>query len=222
MYIRTQRALAVRVSESVKNVISSETRKYDFTIIICDYKLKKGITIMDKINFLFDDTVVLATVSKISENVIKFTCSETLPEESVLLSGFNILNEHNNKNMSGNYYHDYNTIYKNIDDKIVLLSNNGSVYDDSSTPSVSENTTVELTEEEKIELERQNKIYSIQSEINDLKSQLAETDYIVIKCQEYELAGKDLPDEYDIVKFSEERDSIREQINVLEKELSEL
>ena len=80
----------------------------------------------------------------------------------------------------------------------------------------------ELTEEEKIELERQNKIYSIQSEINDLKSQLAETDYIVIKCQEYELAGKDLPDEYDIIKFSEERDSIRKQINVLEKELSEI
>lgn len=177
---------------------------------------------MDKINFLFDDTVVLATVSKISDNVIKFTCSETLPKESVLLSGFNILNEHNNKNMSGNYYHDYNTIYKNIDDKIVLLSNNGSVYDDSSTPSASENTTVELAEEEKIELERQNKIYSIQSEINDLKSQLAETDYIVIKCQEYELAGKDLPDEYDIIKFSEERDSIRKQINVLEKELSEI
>ena len=177
---------------------------------------------MDKINFLFDDTVVLATVSKISENVIKFTCSETLPEESVLLSGFNIINEHNNKNMSGNYYHDYNTIYKNIDDKIVLLSNNGSVYDDSSTPSASENTTVELTEEEKVELERQNKIYSIQSEINDLKSQLAETDYIVIKCQEYELAGKDFPDEYDIIKFSEERDSIRKQINVLEKELSEI
>ena len=177
---------------------------------------------MDKINFLFDDTVVLATVSKISENVIKFTCSETLPEGAVLLGGGNILNEDDNKNMSGNYYHDYNTIYKNIDDKIVLLSNNGSVYDDSSTPSVSENTTVELTEEEKIELERQNKIYSIQSEINDLKSQLAETDYIVIKCQEYELAGKDLPDEYDIIKFSKERDSIRKQINVLEKELSEI
>lgn len=29
--------------QSIKNVISSETRKYDFTIIICDYKLKKGI-----------------------------------------------------------------------------------------------------------------------------------------------------------------------------------
>ena len=82
--------------------------------------------------------------------------------------------------------------------------------------------TCYLTEEEKIELERQNKIYSIQSEINNLKSQLAETDYIVIKCQEYELAGKDLPDEYDIIKFSEERDSIRKQINVLEKELSEI
>ena len=132
------------------------------------------------------------------------------------------LNEHNNKNMSGNYYHDYNTIYKNIDDKIVLLSNDGSVYDDSSTPSVSENTTVELTEEEKIKLERQNKIYSIQSEINDLKSQLAKTDYIVIKCQEYELAGKDFPDEYDIIKFSEERDSIRKQINELEAKLSEI
>ena len=206
---------------SIENIFVEARMEHKGFITFYKFSVTEFI-IMDKINFLFDDTVVLATVSKISENVIKFTCSETLPEESVLLSGFNILNEHNNKNMSGNYYHDYNTIYKNIDDKIVLLSNNGSVYDDSSTPSASENTTVELTEEEKIELERQNKIYSIQSEINDLKSQLAKTDYIVIKCQEYELAGKDLPDEYDIIKFSEERDSIREQINVLEKELSEL
>lgn len=110
---------------------------------------------MDKINFLFDDTVVLATVSKISENVIKFTCSETLPEESVLLSGFNIINEHNGNNMTKDYYHGYTTIYKNIDDKIVLLSNNGSVYteednvDDSGSISESTEPYVETLEEVK-------------------------------------------------------------------------
>lgn len=97
---------------------------------------------MDKINFLLNNTVVSATVSKISEHIIKLVCSDDLPKESVLLSGFNILNEHNGNNMTGDYYHGYTTIYKNIDSKTALLSNDGSVYTDESdvndTPSNSE------------------------------------------------------------------------------------
>lgn len=111
---------------------------------------------MDKISFLFDDTVVLGTVSKISDNVIKLTCSETLPKESVLLSGFNIINEHNGNNMTDDYYHGYTTIYKNIDSKIVLLSNDGSVYvkeddvDDSSSITEPAEPYVETLEEAKV------------------------------------------------------------------------
>lgn len=173
---------------------------------------------MDKISFLFDDTVVNATVLKVSDTVIKIIFSETMPDESVLLSGFNILNENNNRNMSGDYYHGYSTVYKSVDDNTVLLSNDGSIYVEPTSGAY--NTTIELTDEEKAELERQNKIHNIQSEINALKSQLAESDYIVIKCQEYALAGKELPDEYDITKFSEERDAIRAQINALEERLN--
>ena len=100
-----------------------------------------------------------------------------------------------------------------------MLSNDGSIYVE---PENVTSEPIELTEEEKIELEKQNKIHSLQLEISTLKSELAESDYIVIKCQEYLLAGKDLPDEYDIAKFSEERDIIRTKINVLEEELNNI
>lgn len=84
---------------------------------------------MDKIKFLFDGTTVFAVVSNFFEHVLKIECSDILPCNDILLSGFNILNEYNDSNMSGDYYHNYNTIYKNIDSKTVLLSNDGSICD---------------------------------------------------------------------------------------------
>ena len=53
--------------------------------------------------------------------------------------------------------------------------------------------------------------------IEELKQQLADTDYKIIKCYEYQMAGKELP--YDIVELSEERDKIRELINEIEVRL---
>ena len=47
-------------------------------------------------------------------------------------------------------------------------------------------------------------------EIAILKSQLAETDYKIIKCHEYNLVGMELP--YNIQTLHEEREQIREQI----------
>lgn len=83
---------------------------------------------MDKISFLLNDTVVDATVLTVSENVIKISFLEKIPEESILLSGFEILNENNNKNMTGDYYYLYNTIYREIDENTIMLSNDGSIY----------------------------------------------------------------------------------------------
>lgn len=46
------------------------------------------------------------------------------------------------------------------------------------------------------------------------KQQLAETDYQIIKCSEYQLAGVELP--YDIAALHAQRQAIRDQINELE------
>jgi hypothetical protein len=55
-------------------------------------------------------------------------------------------------------------------------------------------------------------------EIESLKLQLQETDYKIIKCSEYQLAGQDLP--YDIHTLHTERQALRDRINELEQALS--
>lgn len=66
---------------------------------------------------------------------------------------------------------------------------------------------LDYSEEEKKE---QNKEFEIQ----DLKKQLDETDYKIIKCSEYSLAGKELP--YDIEYLHTQRQAIRDRITELE------
>ena len=51
-------------------------------------------------------------------------------------------------------------------------------------------------------------------QIKKLQAQIAATDYQIIKCYEYSLAGLELP--YDITLLHEEREAIREQIRALE------
>lgn len=53
-----------------------------------------------------------------------------------------------------------------------------------------------------------------QEQIKALEKEIASTDYKVIKCYEYSLAGLELP--YDITLLHEEREAIREQIRALE------
>ena len=53
-----------------------------------------------------------------------------------------------------------------------------------------------------------------QNLIAELKSQLADSDYKIIKCSEYELDGLDLP--YNVADLHKEREAIREQIRKLE------
>ena len=136
---------------------------------------------MDKIKFL-NKFMTKATIVKYSENEIKLIFSDEIPAESVLTSGFDILNENNNKNMSDDFYHRYTTVYNIIDDNTVLLSNDGSVYVEPEIDSsiTSDSVSVELTDEERVELERESQINNIKLEINELKKQLSETDYIII------------------------------------------
>jgi len=55
-----------------------------------------------------------------------------------------------------------------------------------------------------------------QQEIARLKEELAATDYKIIKCSEYSLAGQDLP--YDIAELHANRQALRDRINELEGE----
>lgn len=50
--------------------------------------------------------------------------------------------------------------------------------------------------------------------IAELKGELSDTDYKIIKCIEYQLAGLDLP--YDIAELHAQRQAIRDEINELE------
>ena len=51
--------------------------------------------------------------------------------------------------------------------------------------------------------------------IAELKAQLDGTDYKIIKCSEYQLAGIELP--YDVVELHTQRQALRDEINQLEK-----
>ena len=55
---------------------------------------------------------------------------------------------------------------------------------------------------------------SIFMQIEELKRKLTDTDYKIIKCSEYQLAGKELP--YDIAELHIERQSLRDEINKME------
>ena len=55
-----------------------------------------------------------------------------------------------------------------------------------------------------------------EDQIEELKEQLASTDYKIIKCSECSLAGEELP--YDIAELHTERQALRDQINELEAE----
>lgn len=79
----------------------------------------------------------------------------------------------------------------------------------------------DLSPEKKAEIERligsiDHSTLSKKEQLKNLKKQLTSTDYQVIKCYEYSLAGLALP--YDITALHEEREALRVQIRELEEE----
>lgn len=54
-------------------------------------------------------------------------------------------------------------------------------------------------------------------DLENYKIKLAESDYKIIKCYEYTLAGIDLP--YDATELHKEREAIREEIRKLEEKI---
>lgn len=54
-----------------------------------------------------------------------------------------------------------------------------------------------------------------QAKIKELQSELNESDYKIIKCNEYKLAGLELP--YDIEELHKQRQVLRDEINKLQE-----
>lgn len=96
---------------------------------------------MEKLRFLNHENeserkvFICKNVFKMNENVIKIIFKEEIPSDEILTIGFDIINENNGENMSDDYYHAYNTIYRRFDDEMsILLSNDGSVYVEPEVP----------------------------------------------------------------------------------------
>ena len=169
---------------------------------------------MNLIKFLKDEEIYNVKIVNFS-NRLKVTF-DILPLENVYTQGFVVVNEHNGKIMG--HYEDYKYVYKLEDDGITLILTTDP--DDVYVAPPEPEPIPEPTPEEIAERERQNQIYSLNSQINSLKTQLQDTDYQIIKTYEYSLVGKE--SEYDIESLHKERDTIRFQINELEAQLEEL
>ncbi len=125
-----------------------------------------------------------------------------------VLTGFRLYLDKNCKYpLDNREYESYTTLYRQ-GVGWYELSNDGSVYEE-----VAPVQPEELTEEQK-------QIADIRSRISNLKAQITETDYQVIKTYEYSLVGKE--SEYDIESLHEERQMLRDRINELEIQLAEL
>lgn len=115
-------------------------------------------------------------------------------------------------------YSEYTTKYKEPD-KGGMYASTGEVYQEPE-PIPEPEPAPEPTPEEQDEQERQEKIMALQEEISTLKMQIDSTDYKIIKSYEYSQVG--LKAEYDMAELHQERQEIRDEINVLEEKLNNI
>lgn len=114
-------------------------------------------------------------------------------------------------------YSNYRTQYRDSDDNGMYLST-GAVYVAPSAPPEPD-PLPDPTPEEIAEQERQTQIAGIQMQIAGLKAQIDATDYRIIKAYEYGQVG--LETDYDMQALHQERQALRDQINILEETLAE-
>ena len=84
---------------------------------------------MNKLVFLSDPSVSYeGELTKVNSNVLRVTFTSKVPAKKALVSGMNIINEHNGKVMASK--EDFKTIYRTYEDnsKVIELSNDGSVW----------------------------------------------------------------------------------------------
>ena len=167
---------------------------------------------MGYIKFKNKKTVQLAVVSEESPHVIRITGDNLV----VNTNGFRLyLDAECKYPLDNGEYAAYTTLFRE-GDGWYELSDDGSVYTEPEVAPVQP----ELTEEEKVELARQQQISQVITQIDDLKARIAASDYKIIKTYEYTLLGEQT--EYDIEAVHAERQDLRDQINALETQLSDL
>lgn len=166
---------------------------------------------MGYIKFKNKKTVSKVIVSEESPHVIRITGDNI----TVNTDGFRLyLDEGCKYPLDNGEYAAYTTLYRK-GDGWYELSDNGSVYVEPVAP-----VQPEPTEEELAEMARQEQIRQVTAQINDLKEQIAASDYKVIKTYEYTLLGEQT--EYDMEAVHAERQALRDQINSLETKLADL
>ena len=83
----------------------------------------------DTVKFLESNNIIQVQITCISNTLVQFNFDDNdRPSNEILLSGFEVLNENTFENQSDDYYHGYTTLYRDIDENTVILSNDGSVY----------------------------------------------------------------------------------------------
>ena len=167
---------------------------------------------MGYIKFKNKKTVQLVVVSEESPHVIRITGDNLV----VNTNGFRLyLDAECKYPLDNGEYAAYTTLFRE-GDGWYELSDDGSVYTEPEVAPVQP----ELTEEEKVELARQQQISQVITQIDDLKARIAASDYKIIKTYEYTLLGEQT--EYDIEAVHAERQALRDQINALETQLADL
>lgn len=166
---------------------------------------------MGYIKFKNKKNVQLVVVSEESPHVIRITGDNL----TVNTDGFRLyLDAECKYPLDNGEYAAYTTLFRE-GDGWYELSDDGSVYIEPVAP-----VQPEPTEEEIAEQARQQQISQLTVQINDLKAQIAASDYKIIKTYEYTLLGEQT--EYDIEEVHAERQALRDQINALETQLSDL
>lgn len=166
---------------------------------------------MGYIKFKNKETVSKVIVSEESPHVIRITGDNII----VNTDGFRLYLDADCKYpLDNGEYAAYTTLYRK-GDGWYELSDDGSVYIEPVEP-----VQPEPTDEELAEQARQQQISQVIAQIDDLKARIAASDYKIIKTYEYTLLGEQT--EYDIEAVHAERQALRDQINTLETQLSDL
>ncbi len=166
---------------------------------------------MGYIKFKNKRTTQLVVVSIESPHVVRITADNI----EVNTNGFHLYLDSDCKHpLDQGEYEAYTTLFRK-GDGWYELSDDGSIYTEPVAP-----VQPEPTEEELAELTRQQQISHLTAQINDLKEQIAASDYKVIKTYEYTLLGEQT--EYDMEAVHAERQALRDQINILETQLADL
>lgn len=150
-----------------------------------------------KLKYLNEENTYDVDFDKISKNIVQI-----IGDFPIQTDGFTLSRETYEDNWD---YSAYTTVYREVEGG-VQFSNDGSVYVEPVIPTP--------TAEELAEMEEQERIANINAQINNLKEQLASTDYKIIKCTECSMVGEEMP--YDVNELHAERQAIRDEINLLE------